>query len=297
VGGWLLVTGLVFSYMLGIVHPYYTVALAPAIGALTGIGGARLWRDRHTRSARVTLSAAVAATGAWAWVLLGRTPAWLPWLRVVIVIVAAAAAGLIMAGTGTRAATGRSRTALGAATVSLVLAAVLAGPLASSIDTAATTHGGTVPSAGPVTPAIGAMTDVHSPVVRLLEADAPGYRWVAATVGSTTAASLELSTGGRPVMAIGGFTGRDPAPSLAEFERLVSGHKIHYFISSGLGGSGDPAQITSWVRSHLKAETIGGMLVYNLAALAPPRDLTTGCLLPNGFLTGHSWGDLFRSSG
>ena len=69
-------------------------------------------------------------------------------------------------------------------------------------------------------------------------------------------------------MAIGGFTGRDPAPSLAEFERLVSGHKIHYFISSGLGGSGDPAQITSWVRSHLKAETIGGMLVYNLAAAA-----------------------------
>jgi hypothetical protein len=117
----------------------------------------------------------------------------------------------------------------------------------------------------------------------LLEADAPGYRWVAATVGSTTAASLELSTGGRPVMAIGGFTGRDPAPSLAEFERLVSGHKIHYFISSGLGGSGDPAQITSWVRSHLKAETIGGMLVYNLAALAPPRDLTTGCLPPMGF--------------
>ena len=98
-------------------------------------------------------------------------------------------------------------------------------------------------------------------------------------------------------MAIGGFTGRDPAPSLAEFERLVSGHKIHYFISSGLGGSGDPAQITSWVRSHLKAETIGGMLVYNLAALAPPRDLTTGCLLPNGFLTGHSWGVPFRSSG
>ena len=32
-GGWLLVTGLVFSYAKGIIHPYYTVALAPAIGA------------------------------------------------------------------------------------------------------------------------------------------------------------------------------------------------------------------------------------------------------------------------
>jgi 4-amino-4-deoxy-L-arabinose transferase-like glycosyltransferase len=274
-GGWLLVTGLVFSYMLGIVHPYYTVALAPAIGALAGIGATGLWRIRHTGFARVTLAAAVTVTGAWAWVLLDRSPAWLPWLRVVIVIAAAAAAGLVMARPGVRAVTARARTALAVTTASLVLAGALAGPLASSIETAATAHGGTVPSAGPAPgrpggtpPAIGAMTDVTSPVVRLLEAGASGYQWAAATVGSTSAASLELSTGGRPVMAIGGFTGRDPAPSLAEFERLASGHRIHYFVSSGLGGTGDPAQITSWVRSHLQAETIGGMLVYNLAALA-----------------------------
>ena len=37
-GGWLLVTGLVFSFMAGIIHPYYTVALAPAIAALVGLG-------------------------------------------------------------------------------------------------------------------------------------------------------------------------------------------------------------------------------------------------------------------
>ena len=37
-GGWLLVTGVVFSLGKGIIHPYYTVALAPAIGALVGIG-------------------------------------------------------------------------------------------------------------------------------------------------------------------------------------------------------------------------------------------------------------------
>jgi hypothetical protein len=37
-GGWLLVSGLVFSYMQGIIHPYYMVALAPAIGALVGVG-------------------------------------------------------------------------------------------------------------------------------------------------------------------------------------------------------------------------------------------------------------------
>ena len=45
-GGWVLVTGLVFSYMNGIIHPYYMVALAPAIGALVGIGAMALWKAR-----------------------------------------------------------------------------------------------------------------------------------------------------------------------------------------------------------------------------------------------------------
>jgi 4-amino-4-deoxy-L-arabinose transferase-like glycosyltransferase len=66
-GGWLVVTGVVFSYMSGIIHPYYTVALAPAIGALAGIGAVVLWRIRHTWAARVTLAGALLVTAAWAW--------------------------------------------------------------------------------------------------------------------------------------------------------------------------------------------------------------------------------------
>src|SRR6516165_683695 len=42
-GGWLLVTGLVFSFMQGIIHPYYMVALGPPIGALVGVGASSLW--------------------------------------------------------------------------------------------------------------------------------------------------------------------------------------------------------------------------------------------------------------
>jgi hypothetical protein len=50
---------------------------------------------------------------------------------------------------------------------------------------------------------------------------------------------MELATGGIPVMAIGGFRGTDPAPSLAQFEKLVSEHKIHYYVAGGgLGGRG-----------------------------------------------------------
>jgi 4-amino-4-deoxy-L-arabinose transferase-like glycosyltransferase len=97
VGGWLLVTGLVFSYMAGIIHPYYTVALAPALAALVGIGAVTAWRARRRLLVRAALAASVLATTAWADVLLNRSAGWLPWLRVVIVACGVAAAAVIIA--------------------------------------------------------------------------------------------------------------------------------------------------------------------------------------------------------
>ena len=76
-------------------------------------------------------------------------------------------------------------------------------------------------------------------------------------------------------MAISGFTGSDPAPTLTEFKQFVSIHKIHYFIhyfvTNGSGGglsgsSGDSAQIASWVEAHFTAKTVGAMTVYDLTA-------------------------------
>jgi 4-amino-4-deoxy-L-arabinose transferase-like glycosyltransferase len=71
-GGWLLVTGAVLSYAQGIIHPYYTVALAPAIGALVGIGAVTLWQLRSRLLARAVLSAGLAGTAVWAFLLLDR---------------------------------------------------------------------------------------------------------------------------------------------------------------------------------------------------------------------------------
>ena len=51
-GGWLVVTAVVFSFMKGIMHPYYTVALAPAVAALVGTCSRELWRRKQLRSAR-----------------------------------------------------------------------------------------------------------------------------------------------------------------------------------------------------------------------------------------------------
>ena len=92
-GGWLVVSGLVFSYMQGIIHPYYMVALAPAIGALVGVGAMSLWQARLGWAGRVTAMIAILVTAWWSYELLDRTPHWLPWLRVVVI--AAGVAGAV----------------------------------------------------------------------------------------------------------------------------------------------------------------------------------------------------------
>ena len=74
-GGWLIVTVLVISLAKGIIHPYYSVAAAPAIGAMVGIGASALWEKRsNTVGARAALAAALAATAVWSYLLLDRAP-------------------------------------------------------------------------------------------------------------------------------------------------------------------------------------------------------------------------------
>jgi 4-amino-4-deoxy-L-arabinose transferase-like glycosyltransferase len=163
-GGWLLVTGVVFSYMAGIIHSYYTVALAPAIAALVGIGAVQLWRVRdgwrgHERSwfGRGTLAAGIVVTTVWSYVLLDRTPAWHPWLRAVVVLAGLGATAALIAGhwLAPAAATAWGRVVLVLAPVSLAIVAALAGPFAYSLDAVATSHTGALPTAGPTVTAFG----------------------------------------------------------------------------------------------------------------------------------------------
>ena len=113
---------------------------------------------------------------------------------------------------------------------------------------------------------LGGNTQVSSALVKLLEQDASSYKWVAATEGSEGAAPLELATGDA-VMAIGGFNGTDPWPTLAAFEQLVAKHEIHYYVGQGsesFGGGRGSSAIASWVSAHFKKETVGSQTVYDL---------------------------------
>jgi hypothetical protein len=109
-------------------------------------------------------------------------------------------------------------------------------------------------------------TTVSSALEKLVEQDASSYKWVAATEGSEAAAPLQLATGD-PVMAIGGFNGTDPWPTLAAFKELVANHEIHYYVGQGsesFGGGQGSSAIAKWVAANFTKETVGGQTVYNL---------------------------------
>lgn len=320
-GGWLVVTGLTFSYAAGIIHPYYTVALAPAIGAIVGIGAAFFWRYRAYLVARAVLAAALAATGWWSSALLRRdAPTWHPWLAPLVLLGSLAVAALLLVLPQLRLA---RRAALAVAAAGLVVA--LLAPAAYAAATAAQPHSGAIPSVGPAGAAsgfgrprgfgarpfggaqgqapggfafgapgtanggfgrfggqgnanggpggVGSLLNGSQPssaLVALLKQGASGYTWVAAAIGSNSAAGIQLATG-EPVMAIGGFNGSDPAPSLAQFQQLVREGKLHYFIASGgfgtsMGGSNASSQIAAWVAQTFTSTTVGGATVYDLSS-------------------------------
>ena len=268
-GGWLMVTGLTFSFMAGIVHAYYTVALAPAIGALVGIGAVLLWERRHDYAASLAMAAVMSCTTAFAFVMLGRTPDYLPWLRWLIALLGFGSALLL-------ACLPHLTRNLGRAVAGVALVAALLAPTAYSVSTAATSHGGSIPSAGPSSGTQqgmggGGLLNGSTPgaeLTALLEQDASSYTWVAATVGANNASGYQLATG-LSVMPIGGFNGTDPSPTLAQFQEYVAQGKIHYFIAGGgiggMGGMGGNSEIAAWVAQSFTATTVDGTTLYDLS--------------------------------
>jgi 4-amino-4-deoxy-L-arabinose transferase-like glycosyltransferase len=296
-GGWLGVTTLVFSLMAGIFHSYYQVVLAPAIGALVGIGAVELWRRRSEVAARAVLAVVLAGTAGWAFLLLNRA-GWQPWLAwTVLVLGLAGAAGLL--GVHRFGATAR------AGVIAVAVVAALAAPAGWSIATAATPHTGAIPSSGPRDARMGGpgmrmaggpdggrpggggpgggmrgegiMTGgsiLGSPtpsaeLTALLQRDAGAHTWAAAAIGSNSAAGYQLASGA-PVMALGGFNGTDPFPTLERFQQLVADGEIHYFVgeagrsNTGSGGSDEAHRIGLWVEENFTPNTVGGTTVFDL---------------------------------
>ncbi|NYE93830.1 4-amino-4-deoxy-L-arabinose transferase-like glycosyltransferase [Psychromicrobium silvestre] len=271
-GGWLLVTALTFSFMSGTIHPYYVVALAPAVAALLGIGSVELWRGRAQLSVRIVLALMIGGSAVWSAVLLSRDASWLPWLKYLILALGVLSAIGMVLGVDRWRVSG-----LKAGAAALILASVLSVGLGSTAWTLATVsqaHTGSIPTSGPTASAMGggmggaggAEGSSSSALSELLSKTTT--KWSAITSGASSAADLELSSG-TSVIALGGWNGGDPYPTLDQFKAMVAAGEISYYISGGQGGgagggTGTSSVITSWVEQNFTATTVGNSTVYKL---------------------------------
>ena len=268
-GGWMLVDGLILSYMKTMVHPYYCLSFVPAVAGMFAIGVHEMWRKRQSCLGRGGLVAMIGGTGVWSWWTLGRNGDWLPALRWVILAVTVVAAVALMVSLTSEA---RQRFAVMSLAVGVIGGLLGAG--AYAFATIGQSHDGGMAVVGP------AREDGHrgggfgqdsddAQLEAMLRATDTDFS--AAVNRSSAAAALELSTN-TAVMAIGGFRGSDPAPTLGEFQQDVANHRITYYIAPandrhpGGFGSKSHTDITQWVAAHFTPITVGSETVYDLNA-------------------------------
>jgi 4-amino-4-deoxy-L-arabinose transferase-like glycosyltransferase len=92
---------------------------------------------------------------------------------------------------------------------------------------------------------------VDTALVRYLEAHQGTALYLVATASSQNASSIIIATG-KPVMALGGFSGNDAILTTAQLAQLVASGKVHYFLiqSGGMGGNGSNSALMQWVQTH-----------------------------------------------
>lgn len=316
-GLWLLTHALVFSFMSGIVHPYYSVILAPAIGALVGAGLVDLWAWRaRSVAGGVVLGAAVATTALLAAVLLARTPDFVPWLGPAVAV-GGSVLGVLLAMPAGRVPSRPAVAALGAGIV-----VTLAGPASYALATMDRAIAGGDPQVGPATAsdglpgrpggadglpgglpggllgdrpglppggipggAVGGGLDVlGQDAIDYLVANRGDATWLVAVPSANMAGPIQLEAGA-PVMAMGGFSGGDPAPTLEQLQGYVRSGALRFVLTGGgrggfPGGPGGSSatlgEVSSWVAEACSPVQFGGTTTGTSAAGAGLYDCAGG---------------------
>jgi 4-amino-4-deoxy-L-arabinose transferase-like glycosyltransferase len=313
-GSWFVVTAIVFSYMSGIIHSYYAVALAPAVAALVGAGLVDLWGSRmRIWLGGIAVGAVCLGTAWFGSTLLDRTPSFDPGLGTVAIVLAALAlvALVVVSLPAIAERVPVKRIALAAAAVGVF--ATLLAPAAYAIDTTGIAYGGGDPHPGPGASGdfggrggfggiagglpggiaggvpsgqtatglpgdgggLGGNTS-DSALLQYLVANRGSARWIVAANSAQEAGSIEIATG-LPVMAMGGFTGSDPAPTLTQLKSYIASGELRFVLAGGGqdGGFGAPG-----------ASTTDGTDRTSSTTAAPPRS-TTAPVPPADVLRGR----------
>lgn len=247
-GGWLLTCVVFFSMISGIFHAYYAIMLAPALGAMVGVGFAQIWRwgeDKSWAFALLIVSAIVtlvfqifAATqyNEFSWWMLGI---------------------LIMLGCGAMLAVVKKRLAY-----VMVFASICVIPLYWSVMTVVSGTNHNLPTAyegqnqrlrGVPAPVNGGNGEnVNASLVEFLQANTQGIEYLVAVPSSQTGANLVIETG-RPVLYMGGFGGQDDVVTVSDLQEMVANNELRYVLYGGENGS--KAEISVWLEASCQTVT------------------------------------------
>lgn len=260
---WVLVSVLVFSFTKGVLHPYYVVEFAPPVAALAAIGAVRAWQARDV-SWRIAGGAAILATAGLQLLLLRRNPSY-GWMRpALIVTVAAVGVAVLLGGTVVRSRSESVwRWSIGTVGVALLVA-----PLLWSLSAVRHTVGGLFPAARPGDslsfgpPSNGSpfgVSDFTEDTLRWLDSQRTTEDWSIAMSSAMVAESAIID--GHRILAVGGFSGDDPAGSAARVADAVADGRLRYFLAGGSAFIGQEPDVFETVRSvcaQVPSSTWGG---------------------------------------
>jgi 4-amino-4-deoxy-L-arabinose transferase-like glycosyltransferase len=265
--GWMLTYGIVFSAAAGLFHAYYLVAMAPALSALAGIGLVALWSLYAAGGAvSLVLPATLIATALWqGYIVDGYNAGYLAigerWLVPALLgATGAAAAGLLVMRLPLRA----PAMLLGG----LAIASLLVMPAAWSVGAVMVKGNTGFPAARPPflneaaetqrrrwSVVAGALSG-DPKLVAFLQGNHQGEAYLLAAVNVRLAAPIIIATGD-PVIALGGFTGRDPILTVEGFVRLVEDHRVRFALvgdgSLGLRrvfGEDGQKPLVDWIKQN-----------------------------------------------
>jgi 4-amino-4-deoxy-L-arabinose transferase-like glycosyltransferase len=281
-GGWLVAYAGVFSYMSGVINPYYLVALAPPMGIVIGAGAQLSWASRRWLPFRLAhgsifLISAILAAG---YIAISSGGLNAPLALSVFLLGVLVVPLLIFRTQGQ----GRVR-----ATAAVATAVCLVGPTLFTFSAVQTPHTGIWPAAdlstaaavfdSPVSDAWPGAVPLahrgtgigHSPektVLDILAADKDKSRWAAATPGALNAARYQLESGAS-VMPVGGFNGSTPFPTVSQFRDFVMKRQVRYYIvrrdSQDIAAeAGFAEDVTAWVRANFTPQVIAEIELYDL---------------------------------
>jgi 4-amino-4-deoxy-L-arabinose transferase-like glycosyltransferase len=274
---WLLSAFLVVSFMGTMTHTYYIFSTAAPVAIVVPLGLHLLWNQRQRLVPRVIGALLISGTGYIAFRIFQYSDEWGQWPAVVACLTVFATVGWLLC----------QKPVSQLLTLSLVTFTLVLAPILTDAITLAKPQAGTNPLSGPVSNNpqalsshleaarlgnpplsrhLGFGVEPSGQVTELLKSS--GTKWAAATYTAQNAAQYQLASQ-RPVVALGGWLGTDPAPTFEQFKALAGDGQIAYFIwqqpildAVPLGR--DALAITEWVQKNFDAKDVDGVKLYDL---------------------------------